>query len=479
MLGGRTNRSEEGSALLIAVLTVGVCISLALVGVQIAQSATRASGVDRQRLLAVNAAEAGVDASYTAIQTAGLNPPCSLSAADIKSGPDVASYATTITYYDAAGAVLACPLGAAQPVRALVKSRSTTNTLGGGSTRGVRTVEALINLNPVKANTLTKAIFADGTLSFNNKTTITGYTGPDADVYTNSNFLCSNNENFAGSVYSQGSITLSNGCTLAGNMWAGTGITAGSAWNGSVAGYGKSAAGSISLTSGPGSVSGNLYAAGSIAHASCPAKCFPNNSPGSPPSQPFPILLGTNTALASWAAGSATIAPYTLYDDNNCATVASDIATIYAQKTTNTLVRTTCLVAFTNDFSLASNLAIYAYGGITTGRLTISSSAPGTARNLHFIVPYDAAARPCTTPPLDTDKQFNITNDVNLFLYSPCDITYRNQSTHIGQIYGGSSVSIYNQFTMQYRPVPVFGIDPSSLPVQSYVPSVVYKRETT
>jgi hypothetical protein len=475
-----SRRSDEGSALLIAVMTVGVCISLALLGVGLAQTTTRASGVDRQRLLAINAAEAGVDASYTAIQTAGLAPPCSMSAANIKSGPDTASYNTTITYYDAAGGVLACPLGGTQPVRALVKSKSTTNTLGGGTTRGSRTFEALINLNPVNDNNLTKAIFADGSVSFNNKTTITGNNGPDADVYSNGDYSCANNENFAGSLYSQGTITLSNSCTVAGNMWAKNNIQTSSAWNGSVAGYGKSGRGTIALTQGPGTVSGNLYASGTIAAGTCPSKCFPNNSPGDPPFEPFPVLRGDNTSMASWQAGSTTVSPYTLYDDNNCGTIVSNIVNVYAKKGSNTVLRTTCAIPFSSSFNLSNNLAIYAYGGITTGKLTIGSNAVGTVRNLHFIVPYDAAAaRPCSSPVLDTDKQFDITDDIDLFIYSPCDITYRNSSKHIGQIYGGSNVTIANQFTMQYRPVPVFGIDPASRPVKSYIPSVVYKRETT
>ena len=49
---------------------------------------------------------------------------------------------------------------------------------------------------------------------------------------------------------------------------------------------------------------------------------------------------------------------------------------------------------------------------------------------------------------------------------------------HLGQIIGGSTVAINNQFSMQYRPVPVFGIDPTSLPLLSYKIDIVYKRET-
>ncbi len=468
---------EEGNALVIAVMVLGVCMSLALVGVQLALGSSRASGVDRQRVLAVDAAEAGVDSAYSAIQSAGLDPPCSLTADDVKSGPDTASYGTTITYYDAANTALACPLSVT-PARALIRSTAQTTVLGGGGSRGRRTIEALVALTPQTANDLNRAVFAHGTLSFDNRTTVIGNSGPDADLYSNADVKCANNENFAGSIYTQGSATLSNGCTIAGNLWAKNGVQKDGAWNGSIAGSVKSGVSGINLAS-PGSVSGNLYAAGSIAHSNCPSKCFPNSSPGNPPFQPFPILRGDDATMAKWRAAPAPTAPYTVYDNSDCSTLGARIVDTYARKGTSTLLRTTCAVALTSDVVLSNDLAIFAYGGLTTGRVQLRSSTPGTGRAVHFVVPYDAAVtRPCSTPVLDTDKQFELSNDIGLLLYSPCDINYRNSSNHIGQIYGGSDVTIENQFTLQYRPVPVFGIDPSSLSSLGYTPSVVYKRET-
>ncbi|MDX6225540.1 MAG: hypothetical protein QOE64_1916 [Frankiales bacterium] len=471
---------DEGNILIVAVLITSVAISLALVGVQVAMNSTRSSGLDRQRVLAVNAAEAGVDSAYSAIETAGVNPPCGLPASSVKSGPDLATYTTTITYYDATGNALPCPLNGAVPKQALIKSNAITNVLGGGVTKGNRTMEALVNLAPLNSILLNKAIFADGSLSFDNKTTITGNNGADADVYTNSSYSCANNENFAGSIYAQGSITLSNGCTIAGNMWAKIGINTSSAWNGSVAGYAKAGTGTITLNQGPGTVTGNLYAAGTITYGGCSAgKCFPNNSPGNPPVEPFPIIRGDTATLNQWAAGSGSVPAYNVITDNTCGTIANKINTVYSQASTPTLVSTTCQVTLGSDIVLKNDLAIFTKGGISTGMISVSSSAIGTKHNLHFIVPYDTvASRPCTTPTIDTDKKFQFTDDVDLFIYSPCTIIYRNQSQHIGQIYGGSDVQIHNQFTMQFRPVPVLGVDPTSLPTVSYVPSIVFKRET-
>ena len=490
----RRQQDDEGSALLIAVLTTGVCLSLALVGVAVAQGSSRSSGVDRQRLLALNAAEAGVDAAYADIQSGGTSPRCALGLANIKSGPDVAAYSTKIDYF-ATGSTTAlpCALDASGdlrisgiPATAHIVTHATTNVLGGGGTSGQRTMEALLNLNPLNGTNLANAIFSNGALTFNNKTTITGNVGPDADVYTNTSYSCSNNENFAGSIYSQGGISLSNGCTVAGNIWAKTGISTSSAWNGSVAGFAKNSSGAIALTQGPGSVGGNLYSGGAITYGSCTVgKCYPNNDPGPPPAQPFPILRGDPGTLTKWATGQTgppAVAAYTVVTDNLCATIATKIATVYSQTGVPTLVRTSCLVDLQSSIALRNDLAIFTDGGITTGKLTLSASAtvPAASKPLkvHFVVPYDAATIPCTNIPMDTDKQFGFTSDIDLFVYSPCAITYRNSSTHIGQIYGGSSVSIFNQFTMAFRPVPVLGIDPTSLPTVSYVPSILYKRET-
>lgn len=484
-------QDDAGNALIIAVMVVAVCLGIALIGIKIATGTVRESGVDRQRLLAVSAAEAGVDTAYTAIIGGGLAPPCTIANGNVRSGPDVASYATQITYYNQAGTALNDPTSpscvvSGTPVRAVIRSRAVTNVLGGGSSRGERAMEALVDLSPVNGQTLTNAIFASGSLNFDNKTTITGNQGPDANIYSNTSISCANNENFAGSLSVFGTATLSNGCTLAGNLWASGNVLHDSAWNGSVSGFVKSGSGLIKLDQGPGTVGGNLYAAGTIKHDACPSKCFAGSSPGNPPQQPFPILKGDATALAAWTAGSSSLGGYKVVTNNDCSTgsngVLEKIRSDYSQRGATdprVLVRTTCLVALgSEDLSLKNDLVIMANGGITTGKMTLGSSPTGTKRVAHFIIPYDAVSTiPCSSPVLDTDKQFDLDTSVDLFLYSPCDITYRNSSKHIGQIYGGSDVKIRNQFTMQYRPVPVLGIDPSSMQTLGFTPSVVYKRE--
>jgi hypothetical protein len=107
------------------------------------------------------------------------------------------------------------------------------------------------------------------------------------------------------------------------------------------------------------------------------------------------------------------------------------------------------------------------------------ASNSSTARVLHWVVPYDATASiPCASPGITTDQQFNFATTINMLVYSPCNISFSNNADHLGQVIGGSAVAINNQFSMQYRPVPVWGIDPTSLPLLSSKIDIVYKRET-
>jgi hypothetical protein len=226
------------------------------------------------------------------------------------------------------------------------------------------------------------------------------------------------------------------------------------------------------------SVNGTLLAAGTITWGGCSSsgKCYPNTTVAAPQSFPFPILRGDAATMAIWVAEG-----YNVVNDNDCASIKNSIINTYARAGAKTLVRTTCAVNFARDrdIPLSNDLAIFANGGFSSSQQVSFTSNNGTARVLHWVVPYDAvASRPCASPGITTDNQFNFASEVNMLVYSPCNISFSNNSDHLGQVFGGSQVSINNQFQMQFRPVPVWGIDPTSLPLLSYKIDVVYKRET-
>jgi hypothetical protein len=247
-----------------------------------------------------------------------------------------------------------------------------------------------------------------------------------------------------------------------------------------VAGFVKAGTGSANLGL-LATVGGNIYAGGLIGFGGCLlGKCFPNNSPGPPPVVPFPIIRSDNATISQWTAPSPGPG-YTLYDDNNCGAIVGNIINTYAKKATKTLVRTNCPVNFPilTTLTLSSDLAIFAKGGISSALLlsNAASNVPGTVRNMHWIVPYDAATMPCTAPTISSSLIYTVSSDINMFVYSPCNTNFTALNFINGQIYGGGTVSNIALFAIHYKPVPVYGVDPASLPASSYTASVVYKRE--
>jgi len=64
-------REEDGIALIVALNVMIVAIGLSLLVAWVAVSTNADSGVDRQRAVSVNAAEAGLDSAFVALQSMG------------------------------------------------------------------------------------------------------------------------------------------------------------------------------------------------------------------------------------------------------------------------------------------------------------------------------------------------------------------------------------------------------------------------
>ena len=126
---------------------------------------------------------------------------------------------------------------------------------------------------------------------------------------------------------------------------------------------------------------------------------------------------------------------------------------------------------------------IVSKGGYSaTNQTGFASTTTGVKRDLYWTVPYDSvASRPCSSPAITTSNQFTLSSDVDMFMYTPCDITFSNMNKHFGQIYGGSNVTITNKYAMQFRPAAVFTAPPwpsaAGARVESYKVDLVYKRE--
>ena len=107
----RQNNVEDGMALVVAVALIGLVTTLMLVLVTYALRETGSTGFDRQRSAAVTAAEGQVDSTFARMQLSSrASLPCDvLPEVQSRQSPnDTMSVVTTVTYYDAAGAVVPC-----------------------------------------------------------------------------------------------------------------------------------------------------------------------------------------------------------------------------------------------------------------------------------------------------------------------------------------------------------------------------------
>src|SRR3954454_13798581 len=451
----RNWRDDEGIAIVKAMGIIMVVAILAVTMVSYVLYTTKASGHQRQRDTALASAEAGIDATYVTLQASGISLPCTNTSpitAGIANSPDTGTYNVAITYTYSDGTNGACPTTDGKtPVSALIRSTGSVTSPVPDQVTPTRVMEAFVNLIPVRSNGFNKAIFANGNLSVDNQTNVNGQNGSDADVYTNNTFNCNNNETFHGSIYAQQGATFSNSCSIDGKVWTKLGISSSTGTNGTIGGDVLSSQGNISLSAGP-TIAGKLQAFGTIANAACPARCYPGAKLADPPYQPFPIIRDDSTTQTDWVNHG-----YTVYSDPSCSTVKDDIINTYAKKGSKTLVLTDCAVNFSKDHTipLSNDLAIFAKGGFSSAnQVSFDTSSTGTKRMLYWIVPYNAApgtypASNCTatsngvsgtasSPSISTDNQFGVTTDVDMLVYSPCAVSFANNSTHMGQIFGGS-----------------------------------------
>ena len=482
----RRCQGEAGSTLIVAIMVMGVAMSLSLLVVNVAIGTGRTTGEDRQRLSAVNAAEAGVDAAYAKIQSSGVLLPCAwpdYGSQDVKTSPDTTTSSATIVYTGASGAT-GCPLATGDvPLRAVITGTGTTSSADGKTRR----MQALVDIKAVVSNGFDKGMFGDRGLTLSNNATVTPSAGQRADVYSNGDFSCSSSPTFQGSILAPtGKITMANSCSATGDVWArdAVDLSGGKTIGGRV----LSATAGITAT-GNTVVNGTLLARSAIAWPGCalPAKCLSNQSAvPAPPTTTFPELRGDPASLAAWTAP----APGPAFEQvampvGTCGSAAGDwLKARVATLSRNTLYTTACAVEFrgTQNTPFSADVAVFARGGISTSNQVGLSSTTGTTRNVYFVQPFDAVpSRPCTTSPvMGPTQQFSSTPQVSVLWYSPCDISYGNQGGSYGQVYSGSTLSTNQQYTLTVRQLPVYGVTPPSTTstVSAYALDIVYKRET-
>jgi hypothetical protein len=462
----RRLRSEErGVAMIVSVSVAFVVLLLATAIVAQSIHSVESSGYDRERLLSVNAAEAGTNRWYAYLQTTpsatmATDTGCDtgtgrLTISDaVQSGPSAAAYSAVGTFYAADGSTeMSCATFSNTNYPAYVKVRS-TGTINGAPNR---TLETFVRLTP-NFGGFGAAILAINGTTLSNNFTINGSSGNDGDIYILSgNLVVSNSMTLAGNVYvPNGTVTLGNGTIVKGNVWANGDVTVDNP--AVVQGDALSSAGNIG---GSGAINDDATAAGTVNTSTLTIGGVSTSSVTMPavPTQTFPQITADT---APWIASGYTLVDYSANTGaTKCAKARDWIKNSWAGSgVTNALLRidTTCTFSNSNNdvFSVPGHLAILNDGGFNFSQQSNWNGTTGSIKNLHFISVYSTTCSG-TTKDISVGNNTNFNSFTNVSFYTPCKATMSNTNAFSGQVLS-KDIVIGNNFKMTYKPVLVPGI---------------------
>jgi hypothetical protein len=449
------------------ILAVSVAfVVLILTTVVVAQSihSIDSSGYDRERLLSINAAEAGTNRWYAYLQTtpslsmAG-DAGCSASTGQltlsdtVQSGPSTAAYSAVGTFYASDGTTtMSCNTFSDTNYPSFAKVRS-TGTINGSPNR---TLETYVRLTPNFGGFGAAILAIDGT-SIANSFTINGNSGNDGDIYIiDGNLAITNSMSLSGNIYvPNGTFSVSNNSTIKGNVWANGTVTVDNP--AVVQGDALSSTGNVT---GSGTINDDATAAGTVA-AGLVVGGIRTSGVTMPavPSQAFPQVTSSTTA---WIASGYTLVDLsTASGGTQCAKARDWILNKWSTSgITNALIRITTNCTFSNNnndtFSIRGNLAILSDGGFTFSQQSNWNGTAGAIKNIHFISVYSTSCGG-TTKDISVGNNTNFNSQTNVSFYTPCKATMGNTNAFSGQVLS-KDVAINNNFKMNYKPVLVPGI---------------------
>jgi hypothetical protein len=463
----RLREEERGIAMIIAVSVAFVILILSTVVVAQSIHSLESSGYDRERLLSINAAEAGTNQWYAYLQSTpamsmAADTGCSASgtlsiAQTVQSGPSAAAFNAVGTFYAADGTTtMSCKTFTDTNYPSFVKVRS-TGTINGSPNR---TLETYVRLTPNYGGFGAAILAVNGT-TITNSFTINGNSGNDGDMYfLNGNFRVTNSMTLSGNIYvPNGTAQIENTSTVKGNVWANGTVTLQN--SATIQGDALSSTGSIT---GTGTINDDATAAGSVVTTNLTIGGIVTEGVTMPavPTQVFPQITSSTSA---WIASG-----YTLVDLSTstgatlCAKARDWIMNRWSTSgITNALIRINATCAFANNnndtFSIPGNLAILSDGGFTFSQQSNWNGTTGTVKQIHFISVYSTTC-PGTTPPgkdISVGQNTNFNTFTNVSFYTPCLATMSNQNAFSGQVLS-KDVSLGNNYKMAYKPVLVPGI---------------------
>ena len=507
MMRGRSLRArrDEGLALVVALVVTLLVFLLTTAILADAFHNVVGSANARERLTAINAAEAGVSWYARSIEAGGLAAIRGASwsgsgnaytyaspAGAVKGLPGSGGFVLSATYYmasdyvnasDALVACAACPtLQAATDATLPTKFRVELRSAGtaGGVTRTVRVVMELI---PQHAG-LSGAFAGIYICELGNRFTITG---PTADVFllaaatagsdcpdahssvdvTDVLAVTSGQFTTSGSVYAlYGGVCLTNTTKIDGSLWAAGRIILGGPTNCSGSGSASSAStcssrspasilicGDVtSLSAAPivGSGAKALGTAGQCLGCSLPALEFTQITRA----QAESTFSGwaTGSSLTSLESATTTPASPTIYKITGCLTPSS----------------------FTKNLYLKADVAIVSDCGFSFTK-KVEVRASGTSQpTLYLFTGYTASCDPAGKHNTTMSQNFD-SSAVKLFVYNPCKLTFTNQVNITGQLIART---LYAQGQTTINAIDVLGLTGNQpTPVSGFQSRVLVIRE--
>jgi Flp pilus assembly pilin Flp/cytoskeletal protein CcmA (bactofilin family) len=457
----RFRDDEDGMAMVVSLLVAFVVLLLSVYVVQLGVHNVQQSGYNRSRLISVTAAESGVDdyysylGNFTTKGTPDLTSlDCSITNNDL-SGPNASSYTASVTFYDSAGAALACP-----PPSGVVPAAVRITSVGSTSGQASRRMESYASLASIFGGT-SSAIFSNGNTTLNNKLSVNGFEGSDGDVYVNGFLNVAQSMTFSGNVYVQGTASLSNSASVAGTLWAKNNVTM--TGQSVVTSDVISSQGNISVSN-PAHVYGNAKALGTIASTTLiDGTSSPSTSGLSdPPTQTFPQVTFDSSQLASWTNAGYTANTYS--DCGSAKTFIDGLSTTAGPWKYVVRITAACQLAFSSSsLTLKGDLAIITDGSICLSNQNTFQASGGTRQLMFMVRQGYTGSSTCSDGSSISIAQLTNFNDLSgdnqlhVFLYSPSTINLYNNSGFSGQAYG-SPVLAQNQTTLNYVPVFVPGL---------------------
>jgi hypothetical protein len=462
----RLRDEERGVAMIVSLSVAFVVLILSTVVVAQSIHSLDASGYDRERLLSVNAAEAGTNHWYASLQstpslTMAADAGCDattgkLTIGDVvQSGPSQAAFDSVGTFYAADGTTqMSCSTFSDTNFPSFVKVES-TGTINGAP---ARTIETYVRLTPNYGG-FGAAILTVNSTTFSNNFTINGNTGNDGDIYVlNGDVTIQNAMTLYGNIFvPAGSATVDGNSDIKGNLWARDEVSIDTP--ATVEGAALSSTGDIF---GSGAVSDDATAAGDVNDSTLTIGGIVTEFVSMPdvPTQEFPVITSDT---GPWISAGYTLVDYSANPGlTKCAKARDWIKNTWplASSPTNALIRIdeTCTFQNSNNdtFTVKGNLGILSDGGFNLTQRSNWNGTAGSVKNIHFISVYSETCSG-STKNITVSNNTNFNAQTNALFYTPCTATMNNQNAFTGQVLA-KNVSIGNLFKMTYKPVLVPGI---------------------